>query len=78
MMDEIVKESTMNGFMTIKEAADEMGISRSRCYQMARRGELPVLKLGGVIRVPKIAYEQWQRDQSMKALATVTGGSSNA
>lgn len=34
------------------EAASMLGISRSRCYQMLQRGELPAFRLGGSIRVP--------------------------
>lgn len=34
------------------EAAAMLGISRSRCYQLLQRGELPSFRLGGSVRVP--------------------------
>ena len=39
----------MNGdslTMTIPEVAKALGISRNLCYELARRGELPVIRLG--------------------------------
>ncbi|WP_027938714.1 helix-turn-helix domain-containing protein [Anaeroarcus burkinensis] len=32
--------------VTIKQAGELLGISRSLAYQMARQGELPTVKLG--------------------------------
>lgn len=38
--------------ITVQEAADCLGISRSAAYRAAERGELPVIRLGGRMRVP--------------------------
>ena len=38
---------------TIPEAAALLGISRRHAYVMARRGELPTLRFGGRILVPR-------------------------
>ena len=38
---------------TIPQAADLLGISRNHAYLMAAQGELPVLRLGHRLLVPK-------------------------
>jgi excisionase family DNA binding protein len=39
--------------VTIAEAAKLLGISRSFAYELVKRGELPVVRLGGRQLVPK-------------------------
>jgi excisionase family DNA binding protein len=38
---------------TIDEAARLLGISRNSAYEAARRGELPVIRLGRRILIPR-------------------------
>ncbi len=40
---------------TIAEAAEKLGVSRSYYYRAAKRGELPVKRLGRRLVVPKVA-----------------------
>jgi len=40
---------------TVTEAAELLGVSRAFAYELAARGELPVLRLGRRIVVPKVA-----------------------
>ena len=44
--------------MTVAEAAIELGISRNAAYEAVQRGEIPVLKIGKRILVPKAAFER--------------------
>ena len=44
--------------MTIPEAARILGLSRNFGYELARRGEIPVIRLGRRIVVPKAAFER--------------------
>lgn len=44
--------------MTISEAAVRLGISRIGGYAAAKRGELPVLRFGRRMLVPKPAFEE--------------------
>lgn len=48
-------------FMTIPETAARMGVSADCLYERHRRGELdfPVVTVGSLLRVPKLAYERW-------------------
>ena len=43
---------------TVEEAARLLGVSRGVGYEAARRGELPTIRLGRRLLVPKIALER--------------------
>ena len=45
--------------LTIREAADRLGIATETAYVLARRKELPSLKVGGSVRVDPVELEQW-------------------
>lgn len=44
---------------TIPEASELLGISHIHGYLMAKRGELPTIRLGRRIVVPKAAFEKF-------------------
>ena len=44
--------------LTVVEAAKLLGISRSLAYQLAERGELPAVRLGRRLVVPRRALER--------------------
>jgi excisionase family DNA binding protein len=44
--------------LTIAEAAELLGISRNSAYEAARRGELPTIRLGRRLLVPKRRLER--------------------
>jgi excisionase family DNA binding protein len=41
--------------LTVEEAARTLGISRTLAYEAARSGELPTVRIGKRLLVPKIA-----------------------
>jgi excisionase family DNA binding protein len=43
--------------MSVEEASDALGISRSLAYDLVRRGELPAMRFGRRIVVPVRALE---------------------
>jgi excisionase family DNA binding protein len=43
---------------SIPQAGKLLGYSRNTAYDAARRGELPTIRLGHKIRVPKAALER--------------------
>ena len=43
--------------LTVEEAAKVLRIGRSSAYEAARRGELPTIRLGRMIRVPRHRLE---------------------
>lgn len=45
--------------MTVAEAAANLGISRASAYLAARSGELPVIRVGRRLVVPRRAFDVW-------------------
>ena len=45
--------------LTVREAAALLHISRNLAYELVTRREIPAIRLGRVIRVPRAALEQW-------------------
>lgn len=43
---------------SVEQAAKELGIGRSLCYELARSGQIPVLRLGRRLRVPRAALDR--------------------
>ena len=41
------------------EAAEAIGIGRSKVYELLASGDLPSIRIGGVIRVPVTALHAW-------------------
>ncbi len=56
----IVQETRPSGraTLTIEEAARELGIGRGLAYELARRGEIPTLRLGRRLVVPVAAFQR--------------------
>ena len=44
--------------LKIEEAGRILGISRAAAYQAAAKGELPVIKIGKRLLVPRVALER--------------------
>jgi excisionase family DNA binding protein len=45
--------------LTVEEAAGILGIGRNSAYEAARRGELPVIRLGRRLVIPRQAFERF-------------------
>lgn len=45
--------------LTVPEAAKLLRISRNLAYELVARHEIPAIRLGRVIRVPKQGLEEW-------------------
>lgn len=41
------------------EVARMLGIGRSKVYEMTQTGELPVIRIGAAVRVPKKKLLEW-------------------
>lgn len=64
----------MNGeilFLTIGQAAAELGISRAYAYRLARVGRIPAVRRGRRVLVPREAWRRWLQGQTEAALAAV-------
>lgn len=49
----------VEGLLTLVEAGEVLGIGRTRMYQLVRRKELPVVRVGRLVRVRKADLEAW-------------------
>jgi excisionase family DNA binding protein len=45
--------------LRVDEVAGMLGLGRSKVYDMTNVGELPVVKLGSPVRVPKQELRKW-------------------
>jgi excisionase family DNA binding protein len=43
--------------LTPEEAARTLRVSRSKLYQLARSGQIPTLRVGSVLRIPRRRLE---------------------
>jgi len=62
--------------LDVHEAASVLGCRRTFLYGMIQRGELPVVKLGRLTRIPAAALDEYVRKQwgePRDAPAPVTG-----
>ena len=44
--------------ISVPEAGRRLGLGKNASYEAARRGELPVLRFGRKLRVPRVAFER--------------------
>ena len=45
--------------LRIPEAAQLVGLGRSSIYELISAGDLPVVRVGRAVRVPRLAIERW-------------------
>src|SRR6188472_3554560 len=61
----------MNILLTVEELAKYLKIKPDTIYKKVRKGELPAIKLGKLVRFPKELIDQWIIDQAMKTMKEV-------
>jgi excisionase family DNA binding protein len=44
--------------LEVPEAGRLLGLSRNASYEAAKRGDIPTIRIGKLIRVPKAAFNQ--------------------
>jgi excisionase family DNA binding protein len=49
------------------EVARLLGLSRSQTYVLMATGQLPVVRIGRAVRVPKAALAEWIRNKTESA-----------
>jgi len=52
-----------------------LGIGRTKAYQMMARGELPVLRIGRCVRVPRAALASWIAERTSPVMVDCEFGS---
>lgn len=57
--------------LTPRDVAKTLGISRGKCYELFRRPDVPVLKLGKCMFISRDALTEWVKSNS------IAGGKEN-
>lgn len=53
--------------LKVKDAAKMLGLSRTKVYEMIASGELPVVRIGTAVRVPRQRLLEWIEENTRKA-----------
>ncbi len=59
MNDSHVTDGFASELLTVPEAARLLRISRNLAYELVARREIPSIRLGRVIRIPRSALDEW-------------------
>jgi excisionase family DNA binding protein len=49
----------MSDLLRVEEAARVLGIGRTKAFEMVARRELPVIRMGRLVRIPRAALDAW-------------------
>jgi len=49
--------------LTVKDLEEELQLGRTRTYELVRSGDLPVIRIGRAVRIPREALRQWVEAQ---------------
>jgi excisionase family DNA binding protein len=52
--------------MTVPEAGAKLGLGRNSSYEAAARGEIPTIRFGKLLKVPKAAFQRMLEQASTK------------
>ncbi|MGE4232229.1 MAG: helix-turn-helix domain-containing protein [Bacteriovoracia bacterium] len=61
----------MNILLTVEELAKYLKVKPDTIYKKVRKGELPAIKLGKLVRFPKELIDEWVVDQARKTMKDV-------
>jgi len=53
------KQTSERLLLTVSEAAETLGVSRSHLYNLIQQGHLPTIRLGCSVRIPKAWLERY-------------------
>lgn len=53
--------------LSLQEARELIGVSRTTIYQMAKQGQIPTLKIGKCIKVPRKKLDEWIEEKTLLA-----------
>jgi excisionase family DNA binding protein len=62
-------------FLSVAELGERLGVSTRTAYNLVNAGEVPVIELRGVKRIPAAALERWLVEREEEALRAVGSGS---
>jgi len=54
--------------MRAGEVSEALGVARATAYALMASGELPIVRIGRSVRVPRAGLEEWIRRQTLRAV----------
>lgn len=45
--------------LRVEQVGQILGVGRTKLYEMVRTGELPVIRIGRLVRVPRAELDRW-------------------
>jgi excisionase family DNA binding protein len=57
----------MSDLLRVEEVARILGIGRTKAFEMVARRELPVIRMGRLVRVPRAALDAWIAERTERA-----------
>lgn len=54
-------------YLTVMEVAALLRVGRSMAYDLARRGEIPAINIGRVVRIPRDALVDWLQQRQKQS-----------
>ena len=55
--------------MTVPECAQLLGVGRNNCYERAKAGEIPSIRVGKRLLIPRAALQKWLDETRNRAAA---------
>ena len=62
----LATQSTPPLLLNPKEVATLIGFGRNKTYKLIRAGEIPSIRIGGRLRVPREALDDWVRSLPLR------------
>ena len=66
MSEKLTGNDKAQEIMDVRQAAKYLGLGESSIYKLAKKGEIPHVKLLSSIRFPKAALDEWIEAQARK------------
>lgn len=58
------ESESLRELLRSEEAAQVFGVGRSKVFEMLRAGELPVIRMGRSVRIPRRALATWMEERT--------------
>lgn len=59
----LAKSDDPRMLLTVKDVEAALQLGRTRAYELVRSGELPVIRIGRAVRIPRDALRRWVEAQ---------------
>lgn len=60
--------TTTEAYYTIPQVAEKLQVSEALLYALAKRGDLPVLRIGRLVRVSQSGLDKWLKEREQHGI----------